>query len=843
MEGVFAEPTPSSSEGESALASYAPLPMRRDVARGADGEVRPGWYDVFESVGRHGNDVLGTWRNETARISRERGLAYRPDRVDSSERAGNWSLDPIPWVFDREGWQTIENGVAQRVRLYAAIHADLYGGEQRIFTEKLLPPEIVLSHPGYVRAAHDLIPGRSRIGLGMVATDLAHDSTGKLFALNDRFDCPFGLGLSLENRTIVNTVLPNLFRRNRVRRIGHFFVEWFEHLALSSPTHSDSPRVAILDSTPEETDSEISFLANYCGVLRVIPSDLTVRDGQVWLKTIDGLVPIDVLWKYTAGRNLDPLETGQGFGMGVPGLFEAMRQGNVSVASHPGCEVLQSPGLFPYLSRICQALLGEQIIIPPVATWWCGDEGPKKHVIANLRTMVVKSVGLHREFRTQYGSRLSDQELYELKARIEAQPERFVAQEELMLSTVPTSSNDGLEPRGAVLRTFSFPNKEGEPRVMPGGLARVSSEEGVVVSTRTGGDSKDVWVRSHEADTAVSIATEVRRSSFLSPETVTSHAAENLFWVGRNAERTDFISRFVARIIEGRTLGFSHSMEDEAAHEAILVESLFALHESERWLSSASGPDARLKLILSKSDCPVSIDRNLANFHRTTNATREQWSPAGTMAIEAIVEGWREATKFANRSFQYQSPIESLQLNLAAFLGVNLDSMTRDAGWVMLDAGRRIERGVNITNMLAILLKRNAAGAVGNLLNESFLFISDSLGTYQANNYSEPEMGAMLRLLLGEANYPRSVMFLYERLDQVLVMLPKPARRQHPVELVKVGRERLEAFCRRLEADGDDVSAVSQYAGAELKALLKDLRALSDHLTKCYFSHASKLVS
>ncbi|MEM9280215.1 MAG: circularly permuted type 2 ATP-grasp protein [Verrucomicrobiota bacterium] len=840
MQGVSTEPAPSSSEGGASLAPYAPLKARRDEAMDDLGEIRPGWYEVFESVGRHGLEVLGTWRKETARISRERGLAYRPERIDSSDRSGNWSLDPIPWVIEEQQWAPIEAGIAQRVRLYEALLADLYGGPQKVFSEKLLPPEIVFAHPGYVRAAYDMTPSSARVGLGMVATDLAHDGSGKLFALNDRFDRPFGLGLALENRTIVNTVLPNLFRRNRVKRIGHFFVEWFDHLANCSPTHTDRARVAILDSTPEDEESEISFLANYCGVLRAIPSDLTVRDGQVWLKTVAGLEPIDVIWKFTAGRELDPLETGEGLGRGVPGMFEAIRQGNVAVASHPGAEVLQSPGLFPFLSRVCEALLGESLIIPPVATWWCGAPNPRSLVLENLSTMVVKSAGPHRDFRTHYGSRMSDAELYELKARIEAHPERFVAQEELMLTTVPASSPEGLTPRGAVLRAFSFPDREGNPKVMPGGLARVSTEEGVVVSTRTGGDSKDVWIRSSNEDVLVDIATEVRRSRFISPETVTSHAAENLFWVGRNAERSDFVTRFMTRILEGRVLGFFHNPEQEAEHEAVLVDALFSLFECKGWLGRIADPDGRLMMILRDKSCPASIGYHIANFSRTTDATREQWSPAATMAIESVCDGWIDTTRGMRSLYRFQSPLESLQLNLAAFLGMNLDSMTRDRGWAMLDAGRRIERGVNITKLLAYLLRNQVSEPVSNLLNESVLFISDSLGTYQSTNFSEPKLGAMLNLLLGERDYPRSVKFLYERLEQVLGILPAPMGRSHPAELISERKQHLDAFCEKLDRDQEDPDAIRSYASDDLQILMDDLRELSDHLTKSYFSHARK---
>ena len=205
----------------------------------------------------------------------------------------------------------------------------------------------------------------------MTAFDLARGPGGRAYILNDRFDCPYGLGVALENRTVVNRVLPNLFRRCQVRRIGYFFNDWFNYLAEQAPAHSDNPRIVILDSNNGGESSEISFLSNYCGITRVVPSDLTVRSAKVWLKSLSGLKPVDVIWKTTYGRDLDPLEANRrNRAEGITGIFEALRESNVAVAGHPGAEVLQSPGLFPFLAPICREILGEELILPPAATWW-----------------------------------------------------------------------------------------------------------------------------------------------------------------------------------------------------------------------------------------------------------------------------------------------------------------------------------------------------------------------------------------------------------------------------------------------------------------------------------------
>ncbi|MEX2579655.1 MAG: circularly permuted type 2 ATP-grasp protein [Verrucomicrobiales bacterium] len=813
---------------------YAPDASRRDEAMGRDGSVSPAWAEIFESCRHHGEGVLEAWRRDAARTSRERGLAYRSDSLDGTEEG--WTLDPIPWVISAEEWSRLEAGLSQRLLLYSAILADLYG-ERRILDKGLVPMEIVLGHRGFLRTLHDLPPDEHTVGLGMTAFDLAKDGGGRPFVLNDRFDSPYGLGLALENRTVVNKVLPDLFRRCQVRRVGYFFSSWFEYLAGRSPSDSPNPRVAILDSSPDGGSSEIGFLANYCGIPRVTASDLTVRDARVWLKALSGLEPVDVIWKTNAGRDLDPLESSHGMTAGVSGLFEAMRENNVAVASHPGAEVLQSPGFYPFLANLCRELLGEDLVLPPVATWWCGDPAARRFVIDNLSSMVVKTVGHHSDFRTRYGRRMPREDLAQLKARIEGDPGRYVGQEELTISTIPTSTDHGLAPRGAVMRTFSFLDAGGIPRVMPGGLGRVGTADGVIISTRQSGESKDIWVRSPVADEPISIARQVEQGRIISPEVVPSRTGENLFWSGRYAERTDSIVRFATRIIEGRSSGFSYDHELDAEHERALVKGLFRIFELGALLKKAKTPDERLDRVLRDETCPVGIAANLRSFHRACLAAREEWSPTSILAIESACDGWLEESEGVAPELRIESRLEALQLNLAAFLGLNLDSMTRDEGWALLDAGRRIERLTMLSGLLRLLLRSNATGTIGTLLNESVLFVSDSLRTYQSKFLTIPATPQTILLLLGEEDYPRSMRFLLERLESVLGKLPAPAKGTHPAELVGPMSTELIGFLSENFEGEQGRPGMESNAQAYLDSLLGRLRELGDLLTKSYFSH------
>lgn len=815
---------------------YEPVPGARDEAVAADGTISPAWSEFFESCQRHGLEGLREWREAALRISRDRGLAYRPDRGEGAQ----WSLDPVPWIFSHEEWAQLEEGVAQLLRLYSAILADLYGA-QTLLERSLLPASIVLGHRGYLRALHDYPPGEKAFGLGLSAFDLARSSDGGAFLLNGRFDCPYGFGVALENRTVINRVLPNLFRRCQVRRIGYFFNDWFSYLAGRAPAATEGqPRIVILDSDPGGESSEIAFLANYCGITRAVPSDLTVRGAKVWLKTLRGLKPVDVIWKVTHGRDLDPLEAAWRFAAeGVPGMFEAMREGNVTVASHPGAELIQSPGLLPFLGPICRELLGEELKLTPAATWWCGDPAARSHVLSQLSQMVVKSVGHHSDFPTVYGERLSSRELADLAARIEAEPHRYVGQDQLEIPTVPVSRDEGLVPRGAVLRSFAFVDAAGEPRVMPGGLGRVGTEEGVIVSTRASGESKDVWIRSPVPDPPISIERLLERTRAISPEVVPSRRGENLYWAGRYGERTDTLARFANRLVAGRTSGFSYGRAVEAEHERLLGEALFHIFEAEEYLAVAKGSDARLALVLADPGCPVGIAPNLEFFHRASMAAREEWSLTSIFAIESAKARWfAEAGGPFGSPYRYEPALQNLALHLAAFHGLNLDSMTRDEAWGLLDAGGRIERAGILLGLLVRLLELDEPEPLGTLLNESVLFVADSLGTYQSQFLAVPTTALTLRLLLGEEDYPRSLRYLLERLEHVLAKLEPPATGPHPGARLAPIRLELERFVESL----GEAPATEDFPREEALELLQTWRAglvdLHDDLTTSYFSHA-----
>jgi len=316
-----------------------------------------------------------------------------------------------------------------------------------------------------------------------------------MWVVNQRADAPFGLGFALENRSILSRVLPATFQRCQVHRLANFFRAWRGELE-GVPVQGREVRVVILATEGQAQEFETAYLANYLGYVRVVPDDLTVRDQRVWLKTLGGLQPVDVIWRTMPGRMLDPLEGEPASVFGVPGLFQAMRAGNVTVMNHPGAGVVETPGLHPFLPAIARTLLNEELILPTVATWWCGQRRELQHVLANLPRMVIKGIDVRSGFKTIYGSALSEQEMAAVRERIVSDPGLYVGQEEVHFSTLPCLNGIALEPRSAILRAYGLQTRSGEIHVLP-----------VWPGTRFGlsdlhrldpcrGISKDVWVRS-----------------------------------------------------------------------------------------------------------------------------------------------------------------------------------------------------------------------------------------------------------------------------------------------------------------------------------------------------------
>ena len=836
----------SAARGEFASASrYQSNPAFYDEMVASEGKIRSQWKPLIDSISAMGSEGLASRWQEGRRLLHDNGVTYNvygdPRNTDRP-----WPLDPLPFVIDESEWVAIEAAVRQRATLLNALLADLYG-PQRLLRKDLFPPELIFRHPGFLRPCCN-VPVPGDIYLHNYSADLARSPDGQWWVIADRTQAPSGAGYALENRLVSQRVLPDVFRAAHVRRLAEFFKAYREALRGLVPHHHDNPRVVLLTPGPyNETYFEHAFLARYLGYTLVEGGDLTVRDNSVFLKTLGGLLPVDLIMRRQDDSYCDPLELREDSVLGVPGLVQAVRAGNVAIVNALGSGLLESPAPAAFLPSLCKHLLSEELKMPTVATWWCGEEEPLSYVLENLARLVIKPTfqGSHR--LPTFGAKLSATERERLREEILQAPADYVAQEQVSLSTVPVwQEGGGLAPRHLVLRVYVVAS-EGSYAVMPGGLSRITSSlDSLVASMQHGGGSKDTWVLSSGAVPQTTLLTggstslEVSRATFDLP----SRVADNLFWLGRYAERVESAVR-VARAILVRL--YQESDPANAAGLEAGVRIMVALGHLPAKLIEYDGtrpdnPDAVIEremlAVIFDSEEKSSLGWMLNQLRRVAWLLRDRFS----------ADAWRILNRF-DKQFASPPPIEPLRMGralsllddaimtLSAFSGLVMESMTRGDGWRFLDIGRRLERAVQMIEMLRHGLSPRSRDEGGEL--QTLLEIADSSLTYRSRYLTSMQADLVLDLLLLDEANPRSAAFQLARLREHVEELPDRSadpRRSARWRVVAglISSVQL-ADAQELIRPGEqgDWDSLERLLGG----LAAGLRALSEALARDYFEH------
>src|SRR3569832_2261793 len=534
---------------ETLIPQYRPYTAGYDEMCTPDGEVRPHWAYLARVLAGLNQGELDQRRAEANRLLRENGVTYNV-YGDPAGRQRPWPLDLIPFLIPSEEWRRIESGLAQRAEVLNLLLRDIYGPRDLI-RRGLLPFELVYGHPGFLRPCAPLA-GRKPHELILYAADLARGPDGRMWVLSDRTQAPSGTGYAQENRAVMSQVFPSLYRDSHVHRLAVFFRELRASLAGYEPPGSDEPRVDILTPGPmNETYFEHAYLANFLGYNLVRGDDLMVRDGRVWLRSLKRLEQVDVIWCCVVVTYCDPLELLPDSDLGIPGLVESVRQGHVTVVNPLGASVLENPALNAFLPGIAQYFLGQPLELPTVATWLCGRARERRHVIAHLDRMVVRTIHRRVGSRPIYGALLSREEQREVLHRIQAQPHLYVGQEQIALSCAPTLVEGKLAAHHAVLRAFLIARDDGYV-AMPGGLTRVaSSGDNLIASNQAGGIAKDTWIIASEPEKQTSLLPPAPAAATVStqPPSLPPRAADNLFWFARYAERAEQSMRLMRTVL------------------------------------------------------------------------------------------------------------------------------------------------------------------------------------------------------------------------------------------------------------------------------------------------------
>jgi uncharacterized circularly permuted ATP-grasp superfamily protein/uncharacterized alpha-E superfamily protein len=823
-----------------------------DEMSAANGILRPHWDTFIGSLTKLGKDELANrWRTARQRI-RENGVTYNiyGDPL-GAERP--WSLDAIPLVIPPAEWAQLEEGLIQRARLLNQILADLYGPQQ-LLRGGHIPPALVFANPAFWRPCHDL-PVAGNTYLHLLAVDLARSPEGHWWVLSDRTQAPSGAGYALENRNVLAETLPDLFREFQVKPLASFFHSFRNMLLALSPTPRAHPRMVLLTPGPyNETYFEHSYLARYLGLLLVQGADLTVRDSCVFLKTLEGLKPVDVILRRVDDSFCDPIELRSDSYLGVAGLLEAVRAGNVAVANALGSGLIETTAFMPFLPGLSQRMLGEPLKLPAVATWWCGQPQALSYVLDNLDFLVIKPAFPSKGMEPVFGGKLAAGERSRLLDRVKARPHEFVGQELLHLSTVPVWSEETLSPRRVVLRVYLASSGDSWV-VMPGGLARVSSSLGTpVVSMQRGGGSKDTWVLSDRPMKAASLQRPRDSPVALNrgeTSDLPSRAADHIFWLGRYAERCEHLAR-VLRCILVRLTGESGGRE-QGEWESLMklracIEALdpsVATSDSQRHLDESQELEQGILSQIFDEHRGDSLNRILNRAGRAAAHVRDRLS---SDLLRIVSQFGDLARARGGSAWGYIPAGDALAaLNhcigtLAALRGIEMENMTRGPGWRFLNIGRRIERSIHLVKLFRAIIVPLRLETWPSL--EMLLEVADSSITYRARYFTTLQAAPALHLLMDDKANPRSLAFQMKDLREhcrSLARMPSgsgwPGSKQRRLE---------EAASNLFSADigklcVPDGNGVRVLLDELLRGMEVELPTFSDAITHTYFSHAEEL--
>ncbi len=809
-----------------------------DEASFDDGSLRPHWGSFSGLLTQPNLDELEAKRESIRRYLAELGVTYNV-YSDAQGHERPWGLDLFPLIISAGEWRSIERGLAQRTRIFNLILDDLYG-DQCLLAEGILPPELVFSHPAFLRPCKG-IRAPNKLPLVLHAVNLARRVDGTWCVLSDRTQSPSGLGYALANRIALARTLPEAFREAQVQRLAPFFISLREALCAAARSGTRSPTLALLTPGPfNETYFEHSFLARYLGFPLVEGGDLTLSKGGIHIKTLEGLRRIDVLLRRVDDAWSDPLELRSDSCLGIPGLLEALRQNQVSVVNSVGSAWLESPALPAFLPRICRFFLGEDLLLADAPTHWLGDPESRQLLGDSLTGLVLKKTYDTTRRSHRFISNLSTAEQAELLEKIAFDPADYVCQQHTPLSLTPVLQENGIEKRPVVLLAFVCSKPEG-CEVMQGGLTRVTtSTDSLIVSLHSVGFSKATWVPSHTPVRQVSLlrpATQVIRLERSTSE-VSSRIADNLFWMGRYAERLEDSTRILRCMLLRLTNdpGTEESPELSALlHLMIKLEFVPNDFLGQHTLAGIERECIQIVFHMHRLGTLKEVQSRLQTL---AFSLRDTFSTDTQRILNLLNAGMRLRHGQATTALNALDVINHIILHLSAFSGMEMENMTRGHGWRFLDLGRRLERAVNIVTLLQSGLVIRPSDPLAILT--PILEIADSSMTYRRRYFGQPQWPTVVDLLIADESNPRSFAFQANALLRHMQRLPGAEAGGVPggeeARLLIALRSTLAQLNLTGIAEGEIIPETAPLV-TTLDSIAAQMRHLSDSLTRRFFSH------
>ena len=810
------------------------------------GEIRPAWTELAERVGQRGRAGLTRLREVVGSLVDNDGITHvELDRhgepvTDGGDiaRPAMWQLDGIPLLVSAADWTTLEAGVEQRSRLLDAVLRDLYG-ERRSITSGILPPQLLFGHPGYIRAARGIDnPGRHQ--LFMLGCDVSRAGDGRFLVNADRTQAPSGAGYALAGRRVISRAIPDIYEGIGPRPATPFAQSLRLALIDAAPATAEDPVVVVLSpGIHSATAFDQAYLATVLGFPLVESEDLVVRDGKLWLRSLGSLKRVDAVLRRVDAEYADPLDLRPDSRLGVVGLVEVQRRGAVSVINTLGSGILESPGVQRFLPELAELLCSERPLLDAPALYWAGFDDERSHLLARMASLVIKSTTGGRTF---VGPALSRAQLDGLAARIEAHPWQWVGQELPQFSHAPTQHYGESLSAGCVgMRLFTVSQRSGYA-AMVGGMGYVLAPGHAAFQLNTVA-AKDIWVRPTARSLAEPqpplIPVELPAGTkFVSSPRVLA----DLFWIGRYAERAEHTARLLS-VTRDRYHEYHYRLGIPGSE--CLPTLLGTLREVTGMgggavLSpeeeAAAGPRMLRALTVDRQQ-PGSLAHSVDRLALAARAVRDQMSNDTWMILGGVE---RELTRKpltdagADDTGLGRAQRQTLA-GMLALSGVINESMVHDAGWTMMDVGKRIERGLSLAALLRATLSVVRDPEAERTITESALVACESSVIYRRLNPGRVSIEAVAALVLFDERNPRSLAYQLDRLARDLHSLPGASGSSR----AERAAEDLSSRLRRLDpADLEEVDAQGRRAALDklLGSMVAGLSELSDIITATQLS-------
>lgn len=782
---------------------YQPLPGVSDEMIDASGQVRPVWNKLLTAFERLGVEELGQRFIRADQYLRDAGVYYRV-YDDHAGRDREWPLSHVPLLIDEQEWAGVEAGLIQRAELLEAICADIHGPNELV-RKGLLPPSLVAGNPEFLRPMAGVQPAGGHY-LHFCAFELGRGPDGQWWVLGDRTQAPSGAGFALENRVATMRALSEAYGEMHIHRLAGFFKNFRDHLI--GLADGVAGNVAILSpGQMNETYFEHAYIARYLGFMLLEGDDIAVRDGKAMVRTVSGLQPLGVLWRRMDASFVDPLELNHASQIGTPGLVEALRRQSTVMVNALGSGILETRAMLAFMPRLCEALRGETLVLPSIATWWCGSPWERDHVIGSIDQMMVgpamsTSLPYDDESRTVLGARLPAAQKDSLIRHMRERGRDFVGQEAVTLSTTPVWVDGKLEPHPVALRVFAARTANGW-QILPGGFARVGTTLDIqAIAMQRGGQAGDVWIVSNKPVEKVSLLPQgVDRFARNRPAALPSRAADNLFWLGRYIERAEdnvrILRAYHARLAEIEEP--DHPLMDDVA--AYLDQLDIDVTEP------------------IPSGLIFSVNAALGSAAQI----RDRFSPDGWLALRDLSKTLRKFQQKVQAGDDATRALTIILRKLAGFSGLVHENMYRSMGWRFLEIGRRLERAIHLARFLGHALREEAPEGSLDLALE----VGDSVMTHRRQYSVTSGPVTIIDLLVLDGLNPRSILFQLNALKTELELLPGGTDNGRPSDL---GRLVLRLHTRLAVADPANVEA------AQLTDLSYEIGGLSEALSQAYLN-------